>query len=208
MPFEATTPTGAALLRGLEVQVRPKAAFVPEQAGYGLGTHDAEVPNVLRVWLGAAADDEAGVREAYLTETNIDDMNPEWFAYVEERLFEVGAADVYRTPIVMKKGRMASQVSVLTPDLQALQRVQDVLLAHTTTLGLRSYTIKKTVAPRRETVMATPYGLVRIKWAVRNDKVFGKPEYEDCRRIAAERGLTLHEVYREIEKFSQLTIDT
>ncbi|MCL1854053.1 MAG: nickel pincer cofactor biosynthesis protein LarC [Peptococcaceae bacterium] len=204
MPFEATTPTGAALLRGMGAQSRTGGAFVPERTGYGLGSRDAETPNALRVWLGAAADYETGIREAFVTETNIDDMNPEWFAFVEEKLFEAGASDVYRTPIVMKKGRMAALLSVLAPDAQTLQKVQDVLLTHTTTLGLRSYAVKKMAAPRRETLTATPFGLVRVKWSVRDNKVFGKPEYEDCRRIATERGLTLHEVYREIGCFSQL----
>jgi uncharacterized protein (DUF111 family) len=211
MPFEATTPTGAALMKGLEAQSCLRALFTPDRAGYGLGMRDAEIPNVLRVWLGEARTEETedgacaekvegyapetNIGEAYVLETNIDDMNPEWFPFVEEKLFAAGAADVYRTPILMKKGRSAIQMNVLVPDRNVLEQAQDILLTHTTTLGVRCYRVEKAEAVRRQSVVATDYGSVRVKWVQREGRTHGKPEFEDCRKIAEEQDLTLHEVY-------------
>jgi uncharacterized protein (DUF111 family) len=166
-------------------------------------TADADAKAIL----GASGDGKSNLElrtsnidigEAFIVETNIDDMNPEWFAFVEERLFEAGAADVFRIPIVMKKSRAAVQLSILVPDAHVLVLVQDVLLAHTTTLGLRYYAVKKTAAERRIGVVNTPFGPIHAKWVKRNGRVYGKPEYDDCCKIAVERGLTLHEVYQDI----------
>ncbi|MCL1917171.1 MAG: nickel pincer cofactor biosynthesis protein LarC [Peptococcaceae bacterium] len=228
MPFEATTPTGAALLKGLRGRNCRYGVFTPERVGYGLGMRDDEErANILRVWLGTAEDgDSVGAgagpdagsgavlgaerndgldrgpdvditqKKSFIIETNIDDMNPEWYTFIEEKIFAAGAVDVFRTPILMKKGRGAVQLSVLVPDVSALRLVQDVLLTHTTTLGLRSYAVTKTEIVRQQSVETTSFGPVRVKWVYRGGKSYGKPECEDCHRIAASRGLTLHEVYQ------------
>lgn len=193
---ELTTPTGAALLRVLADEFVPfPVSLRSEKIGYGAGTWDLPLPNVLRLYLGTLRD-EAGHDEVVVAETNIDDLNPEFYGHVMEKLFAAGALDVWLTPILMKKSRPAVQLSVLTPasDLPAMT---DIIFKETSSLGVRFYTAQRTMQPRRLVRVTVPWGEVRVKvgaWAGQVTNV--APEYEDCRRLAEEHAVPLKEVYQ------------
>jgi uncharacterized protein (TIGR00299 family) protein len=145
--FETTTPTGAAILAANVDQFTDRVEFSIERIGYGIGNRDLEIPNVLRVYLGEMINGEA-VAEQYILETNIDDMNPEFYSYVEQRLFERGALDVFITPIIMKKGRSAAKLSVLV-EAKAVKDIQEVIFRETTSLGLRKFRVEKIMLQRK-----------------------------------------------------------
>lgn len=199
---ELITPTGAVLITSLANFSRPPMTL--EKVGYGAGGKDFKGwPNVLRVWLGQEIETaEAG--ELVLLETNIDDMNPQIYGYLMEKLFEEKAADVWFTPIQMKKNRPAVMLSVLGPAyLEA--RFSEIILRETSTLGIRVRHIARHMAQREIIEVATSLGKARVKV-----KRFGgsllavAPEYDDCRRIAGERDIPLQEVSRTIESEARL----
>lgn len=195
---ETTTPTGAAILAANVSEFTDRTNFTIQKTGYGLGTRDLEIPNVLRVYMGEA--DDVQWEEQVLLETNIDDMNPELYAYAEEKLFEAGALDVFKTPIIMKKGRPAVLLSILT-ETAAEAAVMQTLFRETTSLGLRRTAVGKVMLKREIEAVQTPLGEVRIKKAFLDGGLIGaKPEYEDVRRIAAEHNIPIIQAYKEIEK--------
>ncbi|KAF0197201.1 MAG: hypothetical protein FD169_560 [Bacillota bacterium] len=197
---EATTPTGATILRHLvKCYYRPEALIV-EKIGYGLGTKDFEQPNVLRVYLGTVDSPGRGLERAtqYLVETNIDDQNPEFFGDTEARLFAAGAVDVYRTPIYMKKGRLGVKLSILYP-AESEQAVLDVVFRETTTIGLRRTTVDKLMLERKFVKIETPLGTISVKQAYYKGQLINqKPEYEDLQAIALTNGLTIKALYTKI----------
>ena len=163
--------------------------------GYGAGTRTTPEPNVLRVLLGETADDGEGATETLtLLETNIDDMNPEIYGYVIERLLAAGALDAYLTPVIMKKGRPAVVLSVLCQP-NAATALRDLIFTETTTLGVRVQQVTRHCLPRASMTVTTPYGPIRVKVAARADGKKGAPEYEDCRRAAETHGVPLLQVY-------------
>ena len=194
---EMLTPTGAALLTTLGRFERP--AFRLAGIGHGLGSRDVPgLPNALRLWLG---EKEATPADGLLLfETNIDDMNPEHYGYVMEQLFAAGALDVWFTPIQMKKNRPATMLSVLART--ALEgAVADVLLRETSTLGLRVQPVSRHEAQREALRFESSLGEVAVKVKRRGAAILQvAPEYDDCRRIAVERRLSLQEVYRVVER--------
>ncbi len=197
--FETTTPTGAAILAACADEFTDRLDFVIDRVGYGLGTRDLHVPNVLRVYLGTS---EASliVEEQVLIETNIDDMSPELYEYIEELLFDGGALDVYKTPIIMKKGRPAVKLSVLVA-MPNDSQVIDILLRETTSIGIRQIGVKKTMLERSSENVATAYGEIPVKSSFyKGQRIKYKAEYENCRKIARENGVPLREVYREVDK--------
>lgn len=136
------------------------------------------------------------LEEQFIIETNIDDMNAELFQYVEERLFDAGALDVYRTAIIMKKGRMAVKLSVLTKK-SLIERIERVIFTETTSIGLRKYPIIKVEMDREMVTIETKYGAVKAKKAYLNGNLIKvKPEYEDCKRLAEINKVSIGEVYR------------
>ena len=144
--FETTTPTGAAILAANVGVFTDHMDFSVEKIGYGIGHRDLEIPNVLRVYIGS--EDIADKKEEhYILETNIDDMNPELYGYIEEKLFEQGALDVFKTAIYMKKGRAATKLSVLVNEKQE-ENVLDVIFRETTSIGLRKYKVEKIMMQR------------------------------------------------------------
>lgn len=199
--LEMTTPTGAAILSACVGFFTDDKKFVIRDVGYGVGHRDTEVPNLLRVFLGeAAAARGEGTIPASLLECNLDDMSPEIAAYLMERLFAAGASDVYFTPITMKKSRPALMLSVLC-DPQTEPRLVQLIVRETTTFGLRRIALEKTALHREERAVTTSLGSVRVKTGFLNGRaVKSKPEYEDCRRIAEERGMPLQEVYRRLAR--------
>ena len=203
VPFEATTPTGAAIIAATTTYFTEKIDFTPQKIGYGLGSKDSPIPNVLRLFIGemsadAAKSDELETGEAVIIECNIDDMNPELYDALMERLFAAGAHDVFFTPIMMKKSRPAVIVSVLC-DVGQQKAMEDVLWLNSSTFGLRSYKVAKSML-RRETVkVKTRYGEVTIKRGYLNGRMIkSKPEYDDCRRLAKENGIPIQDIYESI----------
>jgi uncharacterized protein (TIGR00299 family) protein len=203
VPFEATTPTGAAILAAIVDRFVDSAQFAISKIGYGVGARDGDIPNVLRAVLAeteaagrerhTGSADADGVRsfEAFLVECNLDDMVPERYDFVMELLFKAGAMDVFFTPIVMKKSRPATILSVLC-DAGRLPAVREIIFRHTTTLGIRERAVSKRMLSRTERICATPYGDVRVKdSAYRGAILRSKPEYEDLRRLALEHGVSI-----------------
>lgn len=204
VPFETTTPTGAAILKTMVSEFTDKKTFIIDRAAYGIGNRDTDIPNVLRVFIGdviekenrtdilkckdtdlSETDSENNINiedSHFILECNIDDMNPEYYDYIMERLFEEGASDVYITPIIMKKERPAVKLSVLcSEDTEKLMR--EILLKETSTLGVRKYKVEKTMLDRVSSVINTVYGNVRIKISYYNGhKIKVKPEYDDCKK--------------------------
>ncbi|NLM20515.1 MAG: nickel pincer cofactor biosynthesis protein LarC [Peptococcaceae bacterium] len=211
--FETTTPTGAAILAANVEEFSDRQEFIIDKVGYGVGQRDLEIPNVLRVYLGTYSE-EHKARSAkgnrslnYMLETNLDDMNPEYYEFVEERLYSAGAIDIFKTPIIMKKSRPGVKLSILTTAERA-KAVEEVIFKETTTIGLRKYPVEKRMIPRTTKVLETQYGPVAVKYSYYNGQAIkAKPEYEDCKRIAREKGIALAEVYQEINSLIYKELD-
>lgn len=199
VPFETATPTGAAILAENVDVFTDRMDFTIEKIGYGLGHRELDIPNVLRVYLGS---DGLGPdrEDQYILETNIDDMNPEIYGYIEQKLFEKGALDVYKTPIWMKKSRPAIKLSVLIKERQE-QDILDIIFRETTALGMRKYKVEKIMLQRDFTQVKTKYGEVTVKNAYYHGKLIKyKPEYEDCKNLASENNIPIAKVYQEVYK--------
>jgi uncharacterized protein (DUF111 family) len=170
----------------------PFPAMTPAATGHGAGTRDHTEPNIVRAILGSA-EDSAGDR--VIVETNLDDMSPELFPYVIERVLEAGADDAWVTPIVMKKGRPAFTFSVLTTRDRESD-VARVLFKETTTLGLRTSSVQKE-ALRRDWVLVEVAGHpIQVKIAHFQGEISNAaPEYEDAAAAARASGIALREVY-------------
>ncbi len=196
---EMTTPTGAAILTTLASSWGPLEEFVMETAGYGAGTKvREELPNVLRITIGRV-DGTYETDHSVLLETNIDNMNPEVFGYLSERLFEAGAKDAYLTPIYMKKGRPGTLLCVIT-DEAVIDSMLDIIFRETTTLGVRISRVSRRKVQRESGTVRTEFGPVRVKVALIDGFRRFAPEYEDCARIARERGIPLLSVYDIVRK--------
>jgi len=193
--MERVTPTGAVLLRMLDVQYAPLPAMRILKTGYGAGGREtAGQPNLLRLLIGE--EDSSAVTESIaVIETVIDDSNPQVLAYVSEKLLAAGAWDVYRASVQMKKGRGGVQMTVLCrPDLMPV--IQEIIFRETTSIGLRWRLENKLALAREFAQIETRWGKVRIKIArlPNGDQVNAQPEYEDCRRLAAEHSVPLKQV--------------
>jgi hypothetical protein len=194
--LETVTPTAAALLTELAAGYGPIPAMRLLAVGYGAGSRLTPEPNILRVLLGeAASPEDAEEEELDLLETSIDDMNPELYGYVLDRLFAGGALDAHLAPVIMKKNRPGVVLSVLCrPDDAAALRA--LLFAETTTLGVRTQRVARHCLPRESEWVETPYGALRVKiarWG--GDSLKAAPEYEDCRAAAQSHGVPLRDVY-------------
>ena len=200
---ELVTPTGAALLRALDVTSSNFPAMRMSATGYGAGSRDIPgKPNVLRLVIGEAT--VANVNEQShsqaearigIIETTIDDATPELLSYVSDRLLAAGASDVYRTPIQMKKGRTGMQLTVLCSPAKA-EMLQKIVFAETTTLGLRYREEQKLMLSRSFASVETEWGPIRIKIGTLEggEEVNFAPEFEDCRAIAEEHRVPLKQV--------------
>lgn len=196
-PFEATTPTGAAILAGSVHEFTERASFAIERTGYGVGGKESDIPNVLRVHLGEGPSAEKPAVH-WMIECNIDDMNPELLDYAVEKLFAAGADDVFITPIIMKKTRSAAQLSVLCSG-EKRELLIACILNETSTFGLRCYSVEKTALPRRFESYETRYGAVTVKKALLPNGEFRlKPEYDEVVAIARRLNRPALEVYRDI----------
>jgi uncharacterized protein (TIGR00299 family) protein len=186
---EFVTPTGAALVAQLATFSQP--AMRLEKIALGAGTKDLAWPNLARLWLGEFLDEGPYVQ----IETNIDDMNPQLYQAVTERLFAAGAVDVWTTPIQMKKGRPAVTLSALGPANREPEMGQ-IMLKETTTLGLRVTPVRRHELVREVRMMQTPWGELSVKLKWLGQKIVGASvEYEDARAAAAAKDLSVKEVY-------------
>ncbi len=199
---ELVTPTGAALVTCLADFRRP--AMTVDKVGYGAGSREfPDRPNVLRVWIGEEVSEDNS-EETILLETNIDDMNPQIYGYLMEKLFAEKALDVWFTPVQMKKNRPGVMLTVLVPS-GAEFKMTEIILRETSTLGVRVRQVSRHIAQREIIDFDSSLGRARIKVKRFSGEVLSvSPEYEDCRRIALERSLPFQEVYRIIESEARL----
>ncbi|MFB3819573.1 MAG: nickel pincer cofactor biosynthesis protein LarC, partial [Candidatus Methylomirabilales bacterium] len=192
---ELTTPTGAAILTTLGTSFGPLPPMRVERVAYGAGQRQlAEQPNLLRLMLGEAQD---GLQhdEIMVLEATIDDMNPQFFEPLLDRLFEAEALDAFLAPLIMKKSRPATLLTVLA-DRAVADRCANVILTHSTTFGVRAYAAGRWKLPRDIIEVSTPFGDVRVKRGFREGALsILSPEYEDCRRVAHAAGVPVHLVY-------------
>lgn len=192
---ELATPTGAALMAGLARSFGPMPAISIDAIGIGAGGRDMpERPNVLRVFVGGSATAEPGGEKVTVIETNIDDMSPELYGYVIERLFEAGALDVWTTPVNMKKNRPATMLSAMCMEQDA-PALMEIILTETTTFGLRHYTAGRVTLGRSTRKVKTPYGEITMKDAyMAGQLIKSSPEYEDACLLARKHKVPLSEV--------------
>lgn len=197
--FEATTPTGAAILSVLGTEFGSTQAIKISRTGYGVGHKDhPEIPNLLRVSLGETVSLSATGHKALLIESNIDDMNPEFYDHVSERLFKAGASDVYFSQIIMKKGRPGVVLKVIC-ETHLEDVIKEIIFKESTTLGVRTFEFRKETLAREFGKINTQYGEMTVKKSFyENVPVSVKPEYEECKRIAAENGIPVKEVYNHV----------
>jgi hypothetical protein len=196
---ELVTPTGAAILTTLCRSYSTIPSLRLEKIGYGAGSLDLkEVPNLLRIILGEKEDSCAEDR-AIVIEANIDDMNPEFFDYLMERLFEKGALDVSLSSLQMKKNRPGVLLKVITsPD--TFDQVKEIIFMESTTAGIRFYEVKRIKLKRLGEEIKTPFGKVRVKIIKGYDgRTFFHPEYDDLKKIARKKNISL----READQFLQ-----
>ena len=229
LPFaagiDATPPLLAALMRGATVRPVDRAPvdlagcavltalsagsmhgsdFTLRSVGCGGNDADRGDGNLVRLGIGEVAPRgevaQAGYRESVqVLETQIDDMNPQFYGHVLDLLLDAGALDAFLTPVIMKKNRPGVLLTVLAPTTLA-GRLTEVIFRETTTIGLRSYPVSRSVLPRRETRAETPFGAIRIKVVRQGNATRYTPEYEDCRQAAQKAGIPLAEVYAAVHE--------
>jgi pyridinium-3,5-bisthiocarboxylic acid mononucleotide nickel chelatase len=200
--MERVTPTGAAILRMLEVDYAPMPTMRISRSGYGAGGRDTPgQPNLLRILVGEESASESAAEPIAIMETVIDDSSPQLIAYVSELLLEAGAWDVYRIPVQMKKGRTGVKLTVLChPD--RLPTLRDLLFRETTTIGLHWRLENKISLAREFKEVQTEWGPVRMKiarWAS-GEIANAAPEYEDCRQLAVAHSVPLKEVIEQARR--------
>jgi uncharacterized protein (TIGR00299 family) protein len=200
-PGELLTPTGAAIL--IELASFAPVGYAPLALGHGFGTRELPWPNAIRVWIGETAGDDAMAPGELVMETNIDDLSPQHYELLMDRLFEAGALDVWLTPIVMKKGRPATMVSALLPASRRVA-VEDAMIENSTTLGVRVSPVDRTKAERRFEVVATRWGDVTVKLRGWHGRVIDvAPEYDDCARLARQAEVPLRDVWNEAHRIAE-----
>ena len=200
---ELLTPTGAAILTSLGSEFGPMPLMRVEKIGYGAGRDDLPHPNILRLMIGTSME-KSGKEKVTVIETNIDDMNPQFYDYIMEKLLTMGVLDVFFTPIMMKKNRPATLLTVICPSERMLSII-DFLLRETTTLGLRWHEEERAHADREILTLKTKYGEIHFKLARWEGKAISlSPEYEDCKRLALKKGVPLKEIFEAANKVAVL----
>ncbi|MBI3764986.1 MAG: nickel pincer cofactor biosynthesis protein LarC [Ignavibacteriales bacterium] len=199
IPFELTTPTGAAIIKAMSEGILSSERITVESIGYGAGTREIpQIPNVLRVMIGElvpAYDQD----EVVIIETNIDDMNPEIYPFVIEQLLARGAHDAYLVPIIMKKGRPGILLSVLV-SRSKIDEILAIIFSQTTTLGVRIQPVERRKLKRNQREVQTRLGKITVKVVVHDGTERLLPEYEECKKIALQKNIPLMEVYRLLEQ--------
>jgi uncharacterized protein (TIGR00299 family) protein len=193
---ELLTPTGAAILTILGSEFGPMPLMKVDRIGYGAGRDNLTHPNLLRLIIGTSESTSEKERVAVI-ETNIDDMNPQFYDYVMEKLLAIEVLEVFVTPILMKKNRPGHLLTVICPSGK-LPSVAEFLFKETTTLGLRWHEEEREKTDREIRPLRTKYGRIRFKLARWEGRIVNlSPEYDDCKRLALERGVPLKDVFEE-----------
>jgi uncharacterized protein (TIGR00299 family) protein len=198
---ELLTPTGAAILTTLGSSFGNLPPMKVESIGYGAGRDDLPHPNVLRLMIGTS---ETAAREerVMVVETNIDDMNPQFYDYIMEQMLKMGVKEVFLTPVFMKKNRPATLLTAIC-SLEQMPVVTEFLFRETTTIGLRWREERRARADREVGLFNTKYGKIHFKLARWDGAVINvSPEYEDCKRLALERKIPLKEVFEEAKRLA------
>jgi uncharacterized protein (TIGR00299 family) protein len=208
---ELLTPTGAAILTTLALDFGSMPAMSVEKIGYGAGTSEPAIPNLLRLVIGQTAEEiqDVEMEQAAVLETNIDDMNPQMYEYIIQKILKMGAMDIFLTPVQMKKNRSGTLLTVICQP-QRVDEFSDFLLRETTTIGLRWRIDNRIKARRTIQAINTQYGPINFKVAkIGNRTINVTPEYEDCKRAALESGIPLKQVMQDARAtgFSEFTID-
>jgi hypothetical protein len=198
---ELVTPTGAAIVATVTSRFGPQPQMTVAAVGLGAGSAElAEQPNVLRLFIGEAAArrDDAGLEEDIaVLEANLDDMSPQIYGFFAERALEAGALDVFSVPVQMKKNRPGQLITVLCNPADQ-EKFSDLLFRETTTLGVRQSIVKRRTLQRESLTVQTSLGSIRMKVARLHGHILNfAPEYEDCQKVAAERGVPLKRVLAE-----------
>lgn len=194
---ETVTPTGASIVTSLASGFGPLPEMEITGVGYGAGTRDTEgSPNLLRIIQGVQVETKA--EGIWVLEADVDDMNPEFLPYLNQRLLKEGAIDAALIPIQMKKGRPGFTIRVLSTKAQR-EQLAHIIMAESTTLGVRMYSVERMTLPREEREVETQYGKIKIKVALDQEGTIINlmPEYESCRQIAEKKKVPLKEVYQE-----------
>ena len=203
---EMVTPTGAGIISSFAKKFGEMPLMKVERIGYGSGEKDFTIPNILRVNIGEKILKDGNIADDYiydeatLIESNIDDMNPEFYDYIMDRLFLLGALDVFLTPIRMKKNRPAHMLSIIVYK-QNLKEILEVLFSESTTLGVRIREVKRLRLAQKNFITETKYGKIRVKVGMFKGEIKNiAPEYENCKKIAKQHQIPLKEVYEEAKK--------
>lgn len=197
---ETVTPTGAAIIRALGRRFGEQPSMTVEKVGYGAGSKKfANRPNLFRLILGDAGS-APRQEEMLVIETNIDDMNPQLYDHVMDRLFAAGAREVFLSPAQMKKNRPATLLTVICEPPQR-DPIAKILFQETSTIGVRCHSVSRIILKRQSKTVKTPYGEVRLKIVAQPDgSQRATPEYDDLKRIAASRNIPLKRVYDDIAR--------
>ncbi len=199
IPYELTTPTGAAIIKAMSSGTLGTAQLKVQSIGYGAGARElSQIPNLLRIMVGDLLPGYA-YDEVILVDTNIDDMNPEIYPFVIEQLLSAGACDAHLVPIIMKKGRPGILLSVIV-SRSHLEGILEVLFSQTTTLGVRMQSIERRKVHRSQREVDTSLGKVKMKVVISDEGERLVPEYEECKRISVAKGMPLIEIYRVLER--------
>lgn len=194
---EWTTPTGAAIITTFGTGIGSMPPLRVEQAGYGAGTRDCSIPNVVRLIIGEITVNTVGNDVQTVLETNIDDMNPEIFGYVGDRLLKTGALDCYFTPVQMKKGRPGVLLTIVAP-AEKVTELEELLFRETTTLGIRKYSVERSCLEREQQTVTVRGFPIKIKTAFFHGELLKyAPEYEDCLQVSRNLNCSLREIYEE-----------
>ncbi len=198
IPFELTTPTGAGIIKALSSGQLSMDDLRVESIGYGSGSRNIpQLPNLLRVFIGELIEQHHH-DELVSVETNIDNMNPEIFPFVLERLLSIGAHDAFMIPVVMKKGRPGVVLSALV-NRGKLDAVLNVFFSETTTLGVRVQPVERRKLQRSARSVMTSFGEMKVKVITSDGTERLAPEFEECKRIALEKNIPLLDVYKQVE---------
>ena len=166
-----------------------------EKIGYGAGSRDLEIPNLLRVYVGESSGGEYERDEVVVIETNVDNMNPELLGYTSEKLLKQGALDVFMTPIFMKKNRPGTMLSVLTTE-EKVDDMLSIIFNEMATLGVRIHRSERKKLPREVMAVTTGFGEIKVKVGRLGGRIKNiAPEYESCKEIAEKQGVPLKDVY-------------
>jgi len=202
---ELLTPTGAAILTTLCSDFGPMPGMTIEHIGYGAGTSDPEIPNLLRVSIGTMPCEAAGLssEQVAVIETNVDDMTPQIYDWLIEKTLGMGALDIFLTPAQMKKNRPGTLITI-TCNPRDVSRFAELLITETTSIGIRWRIENRLKAEREIKEIETPYGKIHVKYAGIGEKIVNvSPEYEDCKKAAREYDVPLKKILETVRKMAE-----